>query len=108
VCSRKSNPTWKEMVMKTSQWAVINTMPQMSSELWGKMVSFCLLSFQSHVDSKHSLSISNVANFILADLIELGHFSCSPHGWFQLLGNSLGHGEAWAVVGGRWYLVQQE
>jgi hypothetical protein len=39
------------------RWAVINIMPRMSSELRGKMVSFCLLSFQNLVDSKHSLSI---------------------------------------------------
>ncbi len=83
-----------------SRWVVINIMPQMNNELRGKMVSFCLLSSQSLVDSKHSLSISNVCNFILVDSIELDHSSCPPHGCFQLSGNSPKHGEAWVVVGG--------
>jgi len=71
----------------------------MSNELRRKMVSFYLFSPQSPVDSKHSLSISNVCNFILVDLIKLGHSSCLPHGWFQLSVNSPKHGEAWVVVG---------
>jgi len=70
------------------KWVVINTLPRMSNELWGKMVSFCLLAFQSPVDSKHSLSISHVGNFIPVDSIELGNSSCQPCGWFQVLRNS--------------------
>ncbi len=65
-----------------SKWVVINILPQMNCELRRKMVSFYLLSFQSHVDSKHPLSISNVGNFIFANLIELGHSFRLPRGWF--------------------------
>ncbi len=91
-----------------SKWVLINTLPRMSTELWGKMVSFCLLAFQSPVDSKHSLSISHAGNFIPVDSIELGNSSCQPCGWFQVLRNSPWHGEAWVVVGGGRYLVQQD
>jgi hypothetical protein len=89
-----------------SKWVVINILPQMSGELRRKMVSFYLLSFQSHVDSKHSLSISNLGNFILADMIELGHSSCLHVGGFKFQKNSPRHGEAWVVTGGGRYLVQ--
>ncbi len=71
-----------------SSWVVINTLPQMSNELRGKMVSFCLLASQSRVDSEHSLSISHIGNFILVDSSKLGNSSCWPHGWFQVSGNS--------------------
>jgi hypothetical protein len=70
-----------------SKWVVINTLPWMSSELWGKMVSY-LLASQSLVDSKHSMSISHVGNFIPADSTELGNSSCQLCGWFQVSRNS--------------------
>jgi hypothetical protein len=72
------------------------------------MVSLCLLSSQSFGDSKHSMSICNVGNFILIDSTELGHSSCLPRAWFQVLRNSPKHGEAWVVIGGRQYLVQHD
>ncbi len=50
-----------------SRWAIINTLPRMSIELWGKIVSFYLLPSQSPFDSTHSLSISNFGHFLLAD-----------------------------------------
>ncbi len=36
-----------------SKWVVINIVPWMNSELWGKMVSFYSLASQSPIDSKH-------------------------------------------------------
>jgi hypothetical protein len=53
-----------------SRWAVINTLPRMSSELCRKMVSFCLLPFQIPFDSTHSLSISNFGHFLFKNSTE--------------------------------------
>jgi hypothetical protein len=55
-----------------SRWAIINTLPQMSSEPHGKMLCFHLFSSQNPFDSKHSLSISNFGHFLLANLIGVG------------------------------------
>ncbi len=66
-----------------SKWAVINTLPPMSNELWGKMVRFYLLASQSLVDSKHSLSISHVGNFILVDLTKLATLLVNHVGGFK-------------------------
>jgi len=77
-----------------SRWVIINILPQMSNEPHGKMVSFYLLNFfSSPFDSKHSLSISNFGHFLLTNLIELGHSSYPPCGWFQVSRNSPKHGE---------------
>jgi hypothetical protein len=65
------------------KWAVINILPQMNNELWGKMVSFSLFAFQSPIDSKHSLSISHDGNFVPADLLSWATLLVSHVGGFK-------------------------
>jgi hypothetical protein len=65
-----------------SRW-LSNTPPWMSSVLWRKMVSLCLLSSQSLVNSKQSLSISNIGNFMFTNSIELATLLVSHVGGFK-------------------------